>query len=87
MPEPFCIAPVGQAIVFCGLPAGEARFGSPTFLPAAQTRGDLRSSDPLEAPAYYDHCSGEPHFGDAEIAEENAEDLRAPDWPSTKWAP
>jgi hypothetical protein len=38
MPEPFCTAPVGQTIVFCGLPAGEAgRFGSLVFHVAAKT--------------------------------------------------
>lgn len=41
MPEqncPVCRLTVGQAIVFCGLPAGIAgRFGSPIFLAAANT--------------------------------------------------
>jgi hypothetical protein len=49
MPEPSCVAPVGQTgqtIVFCGLPAGEAgRFGSPTFLLAAEILGDIRSPE------------------------------------------
>jgi len=46
MPEPFCIAPVGQTIVFVVCQSGVVRrFGSPVFLVAAKTPVDLRIRD------------------------------------------
>ena len=43
MPEPSCATPVGQTIVFCGLPAGEAgHFGSTHFPHHAKTTPRLQ---------------------------------------------